>query len=138
MPKTAKLKFVDRKILKNAEFFKLGKLGNLAILEKMTFFSQKILFFKIESCLSLVDRFRIELFDTIFKIRKKNESTLLLVAAVSSIQSVNSTTNSPDTTQQQRTVHTPNPIQIRPSYSTYVYYFTTYTIWCNSLLSAYL
>jgi len=58
----------------------LGNLGNLAILEKMTFFTQKILFFKIESCLSLVDRFRIELSDTIFKIRKKikNESALLL------------------------------------------------------------
>ena len=38
------------------------------ILEKMTFFTQKILFFKIESCLSLVDRFRIELSDTIFEI----------------------------------------------------------------------
>ena len=37
----------------------------------MTFFTQKILFFKIESCLSLVDRFRIELSDTIFEIRKK-------------------------------------------------------------------
>ena len=54
-------------------------MGILAILEKMTFFTQKILFFKIESCLSLVDRFRIELFDTIFKIRKKikNESCLV-------------------------------------------------------------
>ena len=46
-------------------------MGNLAILEKMTFLTQKILFFKIESCLSLVDRFRIELSDTIFEIRKK-------------------------------------------------------------------
>ena len=46
-------------------------MGTLAILEKMTFLTQKILFFKIESCLSLVDRFRIELSDTIFKIRKK-------------------------------------------------------------------
>ena len=43
----------------------------MAILEKMTFFTQKILFFKIESCLSLVNRFRIELSDTIFEIRKK-------------------------------------------------------------------
>ena len=59
--------------------YQQGNLGNLAILEKMTFFTQKILFFKIESCLSLVDRFRIELSDTIFKIRKKikNESCLL-------------------------------------------------------------
>jgi len=47
----------------------------------MTFLTQKILFFKIESCLSLVDRFRIELSDTIFEIRKKikNESTLILI-----------------------------------------------------------
>ena len=47
----------------------------------MTFLTQKILFFKIESCLSLVDRFRIELSDTIFKIRKKikNESALVYV-----------------------------------------------------------
>ena len=37
--------------------------------------------------------------------------------------------NSPDTIQQQRTVHTPNPIQIRPSYLTYVYYFTTYILY---------
>ena len=58
----------------------MGNLGNLAILEKMTFFTQKILFFKIGSCLSLVDRFCIELSDTIFKIRKKikNESTLVI------------------------------------------------------------
>ena len=47
----------------------------------MTFLTQKILFFKIKSCLSLVDRFRIELSDTIFEIRKKikNESCLLLL-----------------------------------------------------------
>ena len=31
--------------------------------------------------------------------------------------------NCPDTIQHQRTVRTPNPIQIRPSYLTYVYYF---------------
>ena len=37
--------------------------------------------------------------------------------------------NSPDTSQQHRTMHTPNPIQIRPSYLTYVYYFTTYILY---------